>query len=137
MKQIEVAMIGVHAGATQLDHFAAESFVRREIKFALAIITEIRRRQLTSLQAIGADNFARHDFLYDQVIAKFVEWIDIESGHMRFGQAFAQLEIENLKPQPLGATHFVRASRQSRRVLWTRRPQRLDGSVRFGQYVQS
>src|SRR5437773_2715577 len=95
MKQIEVAMLGVHAAATQLDHIAAKSFVRRQIKFTLAIITEICRRQLTSLQAIGADNFARRDFFDDQVIAKFVEPIDIEPSHVRFGQSFAERSDEH------------------------------------------
>ena len=37
---------------------------------------------------------------------------------MRLGQSFAQFEIENLKPQLLGATQFFCASRQSRHVLW-------------------
>jgi len=104
-------MIGVHAGATQLNHLAAKPFVRREIKLAFAVIAEIRCRQLTGLQAIGADNGSRREFLDDQMITKFVEWIDIEPSQMRLHQALVQFEVENLKPQPLGATHLFRALR--------------------------
>src|SRR5439155_24191304 len=68
MQQIEIAMLGVHAGATQLDHFAAQWFVGREVKLALAVIADIRCRQLTGLQAIGADNGSRREFLDDQMI---------------------------------------------------------------------
>ena len=79
VQQIEIAMVDVHAGATELDHFAAKWFVRRKIKFPLAVITEIRRRQLASLQPIRADNFARREFFDDKVIAELIEWIDIEA----------------------------------------------------------
>jgi hypothetical protein len=123
----------MHAGSTQLDHLAAKRFVRREIEFLLAVITEIRCRQLTGLQAIRADNFASRDFLNDQMIAEFVKWIDIQARRVRFGQPFAKLEIENLKPQPLGATHFLRVLRQSHGVTWPLRLRFLYGSVCFGQ----
>src|SRR5439155_13478776 len=69
----EVAMRGVYAGAAKFYHFAAKCFVRREVKFALAIITKICRRQLTGLPAIRSDSFARREFLDDQMITKFVE----------------------------------------------------------------
>ena len=65
MQQIEIAVVDVHTGATELDHFAAKWFVRRKIKFPLAVIAEIRRCQLTSLQSIRADNFARGEFFDD------------------------------------------------------------------------
>src|SRR5262245_46794961 len=126
----------MHAGATQLDHLASERFVRRKIEFALAVITEIRRRQLARLQPICADDRFRGDFLDDQVIAKLVEWIDVEPGRVRFSESFAKLEIKNLKPQLLGATHFVYAARQPRRVPWTRRPRIRDRSACFDQCVQ-
>ena len=117
MQQIEVAMRRVHAGAAKLDHFAAKRFVRSEIKFPLAVIAEVRRCKLTGLQPVRADNLACRHMLNDQMIAKLVERIDIETSRVRFGQPFAELEIENLKPQPLGEKHFVRVLRQSRHVL--------------------
>jgi len=55
--------------------------------------------------------------LNDQMIAKLVERIDIETSRVRFGQPFTQFEIENLKPHPLGATHLFRVLRESRHVL--------------------
>src|SRR6266571_954292 len=130
-------MVGVHAGATQLDHFAPKWFVWRKIKFPLAVVPEIRRCQLTSLQPIRTDNFARGEFFDDKVIAELIEWIDIKTSRVRLGQSFAQFEIENLKPQLLGAPHFVCASRQPRRVPWTRWRRVRDRFVCFGQYVQS
>src|SRR6266480_913962 len=133
MQQIEIAMLGVHAGATQLDHFAAQWFVGREVKLALAVIADIRCGTRAGLQSICADDFASRQLFDDQVIAELVEWIDVGSGGIRFGQSFAELEIENLKPQPLGATQFVRASRQSRRVFRLPRLRFPDGSVCFGQ----
>ncbi len=120
MQQIEIAVVGVHTGATELDHLAPKWFVRRKIKFPFAVVTEIRRCQLTSLQPIRADNFARGEFFDDKVIAELIEWIDIKASRVRLGQSFAQFEIENLKPQLLGALQFFRASRQPRRVPWTR-----------------
>jgi hypothetical protein len=96
--QIEVAMVGVHTRTAKLDHLAAKRFVRREIKLPLAIITKIRRRQLTGLQAICADNFPCREFLDDQVIAEFVERIGIKPGRVRFEQPLTQLEIKDLKP---------------------------------------
>ena len=64
-------------------------------------------------------------FFDDQVIAELIEWIDIKPGRVRLDQSFAQFEIENLKPQPLGATHLVRALRQARHVPWPRGFRRL------------
>ena len=45
---------------------------------------------------------------------------------MRCGQAFAQFEVENLKPQPLCSLHVVRALRQ---------PRSVSGSLRFALIV--
>src|SRR5262249_41663450 len=130
-------MVGVYTGAAELYHFAAKWFVRRKIKFPFAVVSEIRRRELPSLQSIGADNLARGGFFDDEMIAELIEWIDIEPSRVRLGQSFAQFEVENLKPQLLGAPHFVCASRQSRHVPWTRRCCRHEGSVSFEQCVQS
>jgi hypothetical protein len=91
-------MLGVHTGAAKLDHLAAKWFVWRKMKFPFAVIAEICRRQLTGLQSIRADNGSRPEFLDDQMITKFIEWVDIEASGVRFGQPFAQFEIENLKP---------------------------------------
>src|SRR6266571_1173022 len=77
-------MVGVHAGATQLDHFAPKWFVWRKIKFPFAVVTEIRRCQLTSLQPIRADNFARGEFFDDKVIAELIEWIDIKASRAAY-----------------------------------------------------
>src|SRR6266700_5818984 len=126
----------MHTGATELDHFAAKWFVRRKIEFPLAVIAEICRRQLARLQPIRADNFARGEFFDDKVIAELIEWIDIEPSRVRLGQSFAQFEVENLKPQLLGAPHFFCALRQPRRVPRTRWRRIRDRSVCFGQYVQ-
>jgi hypothetical protein len=76
-------VVGVHTGATELDRFAPKWFVRRKIKFPLAVIAEICRRQLARLQAICADNFARGEFFDDKVIAELIEWIDIKAGRVR------------------------------------------------------
>src|SRR6516164_8298458 len=124
-------MVSVHTGTTKLDHFAAKGLVRRKVEFALAVITEVRRRQSARLQPICANDRFRSGFLDDQVSAKLVEWIDVEPGRVRFGESFAKLEIKNLKPQLLGATHFVYAARQPRRVPWTRRPRIRGRSVCF------
>src|SRR5437773_7840272 len=40
---LQAAMFGVDACAAQVDHFAAQRFVRREIKLALAVIADVRR----------------------------------------------------------------------------------------------
>ena len=82
-------MVGMHTGATQLDHFAAKRFVQRKIKFPLAVISEIRRGQLARLQSVRADNFARGEFFDDKVIAELIEWIDIKASRVRLGQSFA------------------------------------------------
>jgi hypothetical protein len=55
----------MHTGATELDHFRSEWFVRRKIKSALALIAEICRRQLARLQSIRADNFIGGEFFDD------------------------------------------------------------------------
>ena len=125
VKQVEIAMLGMHAGAAQLNRFTAKRFVRRKIEFPLAIIAEIRRRQLASLQPISADDVAGRDFLDNQVIAEFIKWIDIEPGRIRFGQSFTEFQVEDLKPQLLGATQFVHVLRQPYRVLWTRPDRRF------------
>src|SRR5215831_2019285 len=62
VQQIEIAVVGVHAGATKFDHFAAKGFVRRKIKFPLAVVSEICSRKLARLQSIRADNFVRGSF---------------------------------------------------------------------------
>jgi hypothetical protein len=50
--------------------------------------------------------------MLDQIFGRMY----IEPGRVRLGQSFAQFEIENLKPQLVGAMHFDCALRQSRHV---------------------
>src|SRR5919106_5759061 len=88
MQQVEVAMLSVDTGAAEFDHFAAKRFERRKIKFSLAVIPKICRRELTRLQPIGPDNFASGAVFDDQMIAKFVKRIDVETSRVRFGQSF-------------------------------------------------
>ncbi len=98
MQQSEVAMFGVYAGAPELDDLRAVAFVRPETEFALAIIADVRSRNVASLQPVRSDNLAVRHVLDDQMITDLIERIDIEPGDVRFGQAFVQLEVENLKP---------------------------------------
>ena len=95
---LQAAMFGVDACAAQLDHFAAERFVRREIKLALAVIADVRRGVRAGLQSICANNFAGGEVFNDHVIANVIEGIDIEAGEMRLPQALVQFQVENLKP---------------------------------------
>src|SRR6266571_8119089 len=101
MQHIEIAVLSMRACPAQLDHFAAQWFVGREVKLALAVIADTRCGTRAGLQSIRTDDFASRQLFDDQVIAELVEWIDVGSGGIRFGQSFAELEIENLKPQPL------------------------------------
>ena len=91
-------MFGVDACAAQLDHFAAQRFVRREIKLALAVIADVRRGVRAGLQSICANNFAGREVFNDQVIGNVINGIDIEAGEMRLHQALVQFQVENLKP---------------------------------------
>lgn len=79
---MEIPVIDVDTGAPEFDQFATKRFVRRKIEFSLAVVSEICRRQLTSLQPISADDLARGSFFHDQVIAEFIERIDVESGRV-------------------------------------------------------
>ena len=110
-------MFSMHARAPEFDYLRAVAFVRMKTKLPLTIIPNIRRREPASLQPIGSDDFALRDIFNDQVIADLVEWIDVKPCEMRFRQAFVELEIENLKPQPLGAPYVPRVSRQACDVL--------------------
>lgn len=56
------------------------------------------------MQTIRADNVTGRDLLNDQMIAAFVERIDIKARRVRFRQSFAKFEIENIKLQPLSAS---------------------------------
>ena len=80
VQQIEVAMVGVHAGATQLDHFAAKWFVRREIEFPLAVVSEFAAASWPVCNRYVPTTSLVRDFFDDQVIAELIEWIDIEPG---------------------------------------------------------
>ena len=52
----------------------------------------------TGLQSVGADHFPARAFFDDQMIANLIERIDIAFERVRCGQAFAQFEVEDLKP---------------------------------------
>src|SRR5947207_5170700 len=55
MQQIEIAVLSMHTCPAQLDHFAAQWFVGREVKLALAVIADIRCGTRAGLQSIFAD----------------------------------------------------------------------------------
>jgi hypothetical protein len=63
---LQGGMLGVDACAAQLDHFAAQRFVRREIKLALAVIADVRRGVRAGLQSICANNFAGREVFNDR-----------------------------------------------------------------------
>ncbi len=106
-------MVCVHACATELDRFVAQWLVWRKVKLTLAVVTDVRGCALASLQAIRPDDFPGRDLLDNQMVANFIESVCVQPGEMRFGQAFVQLKVENLKPQPLCGANFVRAACQS------------------------
>src|SRR5881392_2054167 len=108
VQQIEIAVLSMHACPAQLDHSAAQWFVGREVKLALAVIADIRCGSRAGLQSICANDFICRDVFDDQVVANVVEKIDVEPGEMRLHQALVEFEIKNLKPQPLGDTPLPR-----------------------------
>ena len=67
-------------------------FIGREIKLALAVIADIRRRHRTDLQPVGSDYLAAPDLLDDQMIANVIERIDVAFDGMRSSQSFAEFE---------------------------------------------
>jgi len=126
----------VHTGATELDHFAAK-WVRtaqnqiparcnsRDLPPPIgpsAIDTCRQFRSWRVLRRLGD----RRTHRMDQYRARSRTTRPI----------LRQFETEKLKPQLLGATHFVCALRQSRHVPWTRRCWRHEGPVCFEQCVQ-
>src|SRR5437899_11428606 len=53
MQHIEIAVLSMRACPAQLDHFAAQWFVGREVKIALALIDDNICGQRTRLQSIS------------------------------------------------------------------------------------
>ena len=112
MQQVEVAMVCMHACATELDRFLAQWLVGQKVKLTLAVVTDVRGGALASLQAIRPDDFPGRDLLDNQMVANFIESVCVQPGEMRFGQAFVEFKVENVKPQPLRSANFVRAACQ-------------------------
>lgn len=92
-------MLRVNTCAPQLNHLPAQRLKNLELELLRAIVTAIRRRIVTGLQTVSADDICRLQMFHDEMIANGVEWIFIEAGRIGLFKPFIEFEIEDLKAQ--------------------------------------
>lgn len=95
-----VAVVGVHAGAPDLDESRADRVERAHVELALRVEPAGDRGALRGQQAVGADDLVGQRVTDQQVIAVGVEGVDVEP-RLRRGQQGAHLPGEDVVPQPL------------------------------------
>jgi hypothetical protein len=109
----DVAVVDVNAGAAEFEEFAADRFVDGEVEDLIAVVTKIAAGDVTGLQAIGADEFARLDVTNHEVIAEGIERVDIEAGALAGGETFAEFEIKDVEAEALAFDQVFRRSRET------------------------
>ncbi|EPJ39382.1 putative protein TPRXL [Streptomyces afghaniensis 772] len=101
-----VAVVGVHAGAADLDELGPDRGEGAQVELALGVQASGDRRALRRQQPVGADDLAGRLLTDEQVVAVRVERVDVQPG-LRAGQQGAQLPGEDVVPQPLRGTHVL------------------------------
>jgi len=99
-----VAVVGVHAGAADLDQAGADRVERGQVELALGVQPSGDRRALRRQQPVCADDLSGRLLAHQQVVAVRVEGVDVVS-RLRGGQQGAHLSGEDLVAQPLRGTH--------------------------------
>lgn len=94
-KHDKIAVTGGDAGPSQFDHPRAKRFIGAEIELLSAVVAEAASRSFARLKPVRADHGVGRQVFHDEMIADVVERIGIETGGVRRGQAFAQLDVEN------------------------------------------
>jgi len=107
-----VAVIHVDAGTAEFEDFLANRVVGGEIEELVAVIAEILRGGFTGLQAIGADELGSIEVADHEVVAERIEGIDVQTGALGSGKAFAQFKIEDEKAEALTLFQILRGLRK-------------------------
>lgn len=101
-----VAVVGVDAGAADLDEAGADRVERGEVELALGVQASGDRGPFRRQQPVGADDLAGERVADEQVVAVRVEGVDVEAG-LRGGQQGAELTGEDVVPQALRGSYVV------------------------------
>lgn len=95
VKDHNVTVILVDAGAAELEHLLAHGIIYGEVEKLIAVVAEIALGGLSGLQPIGPYEFARLEVADHQVVAEGVKRIDIEAGAIGSGKALVKLKVKN------------------------------------------
>src|SRR6202008_3693499 len=95
VKNHNVTVILVNAGAPKLEHLLAHGIIYGEIKKLIAVIAEMALGGLSGLQTIGPHEFARLKVADHQVVAEGVKRVDIEARAIGSGQALVKFKVKN------------------------------------------
>jgi hypothetical protein len=94
-------MLAMYGRAAKFDDKTAQGFIRREIKLARAVITQVSRRGSSGLQAIRPHNLMRRAMLDDEVVANGIEFIGIVPVLVSRFEALPKFNVEYEKAQPV------------------------------------
>jgi len=123
----EIPVLAMDARAAQLDYFRAQRLEDRKLKLLGAVITQMRCCIAAGLQTIRADNLTGGQMLDQEVIANGVEGIFVTAGGAGRGEAFVELQVEDLEAQHLCGADFIGVSSEPCRVLSRRTDQQPNG----------
>ena len=101
-----MAVVGVHAAATQLDHAVAHDVQTGQIKLGIAVGAASALRLGGGQYAVGPHNLTSGHIFDQQMFTIVVECIDVVASH-RGGQTGAHFRGEHRVAQALGFTHFI------------------------------
>ncbi len=104
-----VAVVGVDAGAADLDEARADRVEGGEVELALRVEPSGDGGALGRQQPVGADHLPGDRVADEEVVAVGVEGVDVQAG-LGAGQVGAHLPGEDVVPQPLRGTHIVLVS---------------------------
>lgn len=95
VKNHNVTVILVDAGAAELEHLLADGIIYGEIEKLIAVVAEIALGGLSGLQTIGPYEFARLEVADHQMVAEGVKGVDIEAGAIGSGKALVKFKVKN------------------------------------------
>lgn len=101
-----VAVVGVDAGAADLDEVGADGGEGREVEFPLGVEAAGDGGALRGQQPVSADDLLGLLVDDEEVVAVRVEGVGVEAG-LGPVQSGAELADEDLVAQPLGGAHLV------------------------------
>src|SRR5271170_1993125 len=117
----------MNTGASQFNHPGTQRLKDLKLKLLRAVITQMRRRVMAGLQAVGANDSGGGQMFNNEVIANGVERVLIQSGRVGLFKPFVEFKIKDLKTQGLGSANVIHVSGQPCRIASWRTYEQTDG----------